>query len=81
MYAEADADLKKADALDPYSAQYLVARARLRHKRGSLAEAEKLLQQGLDRFQYEASRQEITAAREKMRTTELILKKLRKAGN
>lgn len=78
--AEAEADLKKADVLDSYSAQYLIALARLRHKAGSLAEAEKLLQKGLERFQLEASRQEIIAARARMRQTEAILKKLQRAG-
>lgn len=78
--AEAEADLAKADSLDPDSVQYLIALARLRHKSGSLAEAENLLQQGLDRFQHESSRQEIIAARDRMRQTDMILKKLRKAG-
>ena len=78
--AEAEADLKSADALDAYSVQYLVALARLRHKAGSLADAEKLLQKGLERFQHQAARQEIIAARDKLRQTEAILKKLRRAG-
>lgn len=78
--AEAEADLKSAAALDSSSVQYLVALARLRHKAGSLAEAEKLLQQGLERFQHEASRQEIIAARDRLRQTEAILKKLRRLG-
>ncbi|BCS54248.1 lipopolysaccharide assembly protein LapB [Geobacter sp. SVR] len=77
----AEADLEKADALDPYSPQYLVARARLLHKRGSLEDAEKLLQQGLRRFPLESSQQEILAARDKMRATEAILEKLRKVGS
>lgn len=78
--AAAEADLKNAEEHDPYSVQYLIALARLRHKAGSLAEAEKLLQNGLDHFHLESARQEIIAAREKMRQTETILKKLRKAG-
>ncbi len=77
--AEAEVDLLRADSLDPHSVQYLIALARLRHKSGSLAEAEKLLQQGLDRFQDESSRQEIIAARDRLRQTDMILKKLRKA--
>jgi tetratricopeptide (TPR) repeat protein len=79
--AKAAADLERADTLDPQSVQYLIARARLRHKQGSLAEAEKLLQQGLERFPLEPSRQEIIAARDRMRTMEAILGKLRQGGS
>ena len=78
--AEAEADLKNAEAHDPYSVQYLIALARLRHKAGSLIDAEKLLQKGLDRFHQESARQEIIASRDKMRQIEAILKKLRRAG-
>src|SRR6185369_12646217 len=68
--AEAEADLKSAAALDSGLVQYLIALARLRHKTGSLAEAEKVLQKGLERFQNEESRQEIIAARDRLRQTE-----------
>jgi predicted Zn-dependent protease len=74
--AEAETSLKKAVALEPGNVQYLIALARLRHKAGSLAEAEELLRQGLKRFEDEPSRQEILAARDKMRQTEAILKKI-----
>jgi len=74
--AEAEASLRKAVALDPEGAQYLVALARLRHKAGHFEEAEKLLGQGLERITDEPSRQEIMAAQEKLRQTEMIIKKL-----
>lgn len=75
--AEASADLAKADSINPDSALYLIALARLRHKYGNLAVAEELLQQGFVRFQDEPSRQQLVAARDRMQQTEAILKKLR----
>jgi len=78
--AEAEADLKNAEEQDPNSVKYLIALARLRHKAGSLAKAEKLLQQGLERLQSATAREEIFAARDKMRQTEAILNKLRRVG-
>lgn len=79
--AQAEADLKSAEALDSQSVLYVIALARLRHKAGSLAEAEKVLQKGLEHFRNETSRQEIIAARDRLRQTETILKKLRRAGD
>lgn len=77
---EAEADLASAYALDSHTVKYLVALARLRHKAGSLAEAEKLLQNGLKHFQDKESRQEIISALGRMRRTDAILKKLSRAG-
>ena len=74
--AEAEASLRKAVALDPRSAQYLEALARMRHKAGHFDEAEDLLSQGLERITDEPSRQEIMMVQEKMRQTEMIIKKL-----
>ncbi|RII31488.1 MAG: hypothetical protein CXR30_01350 [Geobacter sp.] len=78
---EAEASLRKAEQLAPDNFHYLVALARLRHKMGSLDEAEKILDSGLRRFKDEAIRKEIIAARDRMRLTESILKKIRKAGS
>lgn len=77
---EAEKDLKKAIELDPNAVLYQVALARLRHKLGSLAEAETLLARALDRFRDEASRREIISARERIRQTDMILTKLHKVG-
>jgi tetratricopeptide (TPR) repeat protein len=77
IVAEAEASLHKAVSLNPESVQYLVALARVRHKAGSFGDAEKLLNQGLEHFKDEFSRQEIKAAREKMRLNEAILRKIR----
>lgn len=77
----ATADLIRADTINHESTKYLIALARLRHKHGSFAEAEKVLQQGLERFPDDPMRQEIIAAHDKMQQTESILDKLRKAGS
>jgi tetratricopeptide (TPR) repeat protein len=78
---EAETALKRAMELDPDSIYSLIALARLRHKAGSLADAESLLDQGMERFTDVQSQKEIAAAREKMVQTELFLKKIRKAGS
>lgn len=77
---EAEVSLKKAMALAPENVQYLVALARQRHKAGSLAEAEALLRQALDRFNDEQSRLEIVAALDRMRLTDAILKNIKRMG-
>ncbi|MGD0584848.1 MAG: tetratricopeptide repeat protein [Oryzomonas sp.] len=74
--AEAEASLRKAVALDPQGAPYLEALARMRHKAGHFDEAEKLLSQGLVHITEESSRREIMAMQEKLRLTEIIIKKL-----
>ena len=74
--AEAETLLRKAAALDPQSARYLEALARIRHKAGHFDEAEKLLSQGLEQITEESSRLEIMAVQEKLRQTEMIIKKL-----
>jgi tetratricopeptide (TPR) repeat protein len=79
--AEAEASLRNAVALDPQSAQYLEALARMRHKAGHFDEAERLLSQGLEQITDESSRQEITAVQEKLRQTEMIIKKLRRVSD
>lgn len=78
---EAEKDLKRATELDPDSAYYIIALARMRHKAGSLADADKLLDQGLKRFTDVQTQNEINAAREKLHQTEMILQKIRKAGS
>ena len=74
---EAEASLRKAVALDPQSAQYLEALARMRHKAGHFDEAERLLSHGLEQITDESSRREIMAVQEKLRQTEMIIKKLK----
>lgn len=78
---EAEIALKRAMELDPGSVYYLVALARLRHKAGHLDDAEILLAEGLERFTDTQSRDAIITARDKMRQTEMFLKKIRKAGS
>ena len=75
---EAEADLKKAIALDSGAVLYHVALARLRHKLGSLAEAESLLDRAGEQFTDEASRREIVSVRERIRQTDKILTKLKR---
>jgi len=78
--AEAEASLLKAVTLNPQRVQYLAALARMRHKAGHFDEAEKLLSQGLERITDESSRREIMAVLEKLRQTEMIIKKLKSGG-
>lgn len=78
---EAESALKRAMELDAGSVHYLVALARLRHKAGHLDEAETLLAQGLERFSDTPSRDALIAARDKMRQTEMFLRKIRKADS
>lgn len=78
--AEAEASLLKAIKLDPETVQYLIVQARWRHKAGNYAEAEAILKKALDRFKDELSRAELNAAREKLRLTEMMLKKIRGNG-
>lgn len=78
---EAEDALKRAMEYDPGSVHYLIARARLLHKGGSLADAETVLENGLEQFKDRPSQNEIITARDKMRQTEMFLKKIRKAGS
>ena len=72
----AEISLRNAVALDPQSVQYLEALARMRHKAGHFDEAERLLSQGLEQVTDEPSRRGLMAAQEKLRLTEMIIKKL-----
>ncbi len=74
---EAETSLRKAVALDPKNVQYLEALARMRHKAGHFDEAEQLLDQGLEQITDDSSRREIMAEQEKLRQTEMIIKKLK----
>jgi len=75
--AEAEISLRRATFLDPGNFHYLVSLARLRHKLGTLEEAETILSKALERFTDEAVRLEIISARDRMRQTEIFLRKLR----
>lgn len=79
--AEAERSLRKAIKLDPGTAYYLVVLARWVHKTGKYSEADAILKRGLDSFKDEPRRQELTEARDKLRQTEMILAKIRRAGN
>lgn len=79
-FAEAEASLLKAISLDPDTAQYPIALARWRHKSGYYGEADSILKKALERFKNEPARSEISAAREKLRLTEMILNKIRRNG-
>ena len=78
--AEAEHSLRKAIRLDPGTPQYLVVLARWVHKAGKYSEADALLRRGLDSCKDEPRRQELSEARDKLRQTEMILAKIRKAG-
>lgn len=78
--AEAEIELRKAIQLDPDTLQYLIVLARWRHKAGNYAEADTILKKAHERFKDEATRSEITAARARLRQTEMILTKIRRAG-
>lgn len=78
--AEAERSLRKAIKLDPGTATYLVVLARWLHKAGKYSEADALLRRGLDSYKDEPRRQELSEARDKLRQTEMILAKLRRAG-
>lgn len=77
---EAERSLRKAIKLDPSTATYLVLLSRWMHKAGKYSEADALLRRGLDSFKDEPRRMELTEAREKLRQTEMILAKIRRAG-
>lgn len=79
--AEAERSLRKAIRLDPGTAQYLVVLARWVHKAGKYSEADAILKRGLDSFKDEPRRRELTEARAKLRQTEMILAKIRRAGS
>ena len=79
-FAAAEASLSKSIRLDPDTVQYPILLARWRHRTGSYSEAESILKKALDRFKDEASRSEIIAARDKLRITEKMLKKIRRSG-
>lgn len=74
---EAEVNLRKALFLNPNYAPFWVALARQRHKAGNFEEANKLLQEGVNRFKDEASRKVIIVAIEKMQQIETILKSVR----
>jgi tetratricopeptide (TPR) repeat protein len=79
--AEAEVALKRAMELDPGSVYILIARARLLHKTGNLADAERLLDQGMVQFTGVQSKNEISAARDRIHQLEMILKKIRKVDS
>ncbi|MDO9068502.1 MAG: tetratricopeptide repeat protein [Deltaproteobacteria bacterium] len=79
--SEAEASIRKAIQLDPDTFQYLITLSRWRHKSGNYIEADSILKKALERFKDEAIRSEIAAAREKLRQTEMILTKIRRAGD
>ena len=78
---EAERSLRKAIRLDPDSANYLMLLARWVHKAGNYSEADAILKKGLESIKDEAQRREIIEARDKLRQTEKILAKIRKAGS
>jgi tetratricopeptide (TPR) repeat protein len=77
---EAERDLRKAISLDPGTAYYLVVLSRWLHKAGKYPEADAVLKRGIESFKDEHRRLELTEAREKLRLTERILAKIRRAG-
>lgn len=79
---EAEQALKRAIDIDVDGyVFYMVALARLRHKNGTLSEAEKMLQQLETRYKDLTSKKLISIGREKMRQIDAILKKINSAGS
>ncbi len=78
---EAERVLHRAIKLDPGTTLYLVALARWVHKAGKYHDADAILKRGLESFKDEARRRELIEAREKLRQTEKILAKIRRAGS
>ena len=78
---DAERLLNKAIKLDPVTVQYVVELARMIHKTGRYAEADTLLRRGIDSSKDETRRKDLMEAREKLRQTEMILTKIRKAGS
>jgi tetratricopeptide (TPR) repeat protein len=79
--ADAERSLRKAIKLDPGTAYYLVVLARWMHKAGKYSEADAILKRGIDSFKDESGRQELAEARNKLRQTEMILARIRRAGS
>lgn len=79
-YAEAEASLQKAISLDHETVQYTILLARWRHKSGKYHEADAILKKAAEHFKDESARLEISAARDRLRMTEMILKKIRRSG-
>lgn len=79
--SEAEQSLRKAIKLDPATAHYYIALARLIHKTGKYTEADDLLKRALEMAKDESQRKEIADARDKLRQTEIILSRIRKAGS
>lgn len=79
--AEAEASLRRAMELDSSSVQYLIALARLRHKAGSLSDAQSLLDKGDEQFKDAFSQKELKNARDRIMQTEMFLRKIRTAGS
>ncbi|MDD2855509.1 MAG: tetratricopeptide repeat protein [Desulfuromonadaceae bacterium] len=74
-------DLRKAISLDPGTSYYLIALARWLHKTGQYSEADTVLKRGIELFKDdEPSSKDLIEAREKLRLTEIILAKIRRAG-
>lgn len=80
QYSAAQASLAQAIKLDPDTLQYQIAQARWRHKSGRYHEADSILKKALEHFKDESSQTEINTAREKLRITEMILKKISRSG-
>lgn len=78
--AEAERSVRKAIKLDPGTARYVVVLARMVHKAGKYTEADTILKRGLELFKDGPGRQELTEARDKLRQTEIILARIRRAG-
>jgi predicted Zn-dependent protease len=78
---EAERFLRKAMKLDPGTAQYVVVLARWTHKADKYQEADMILKRGIESFKEGPQRQELIEARKKLQQTELILAKIRRAGN
>ncbi len=78
---EAERSLHRAIKLDPGTTLYLAVLARWVHKTGNYHDADAILKRGLESFKDEARRRELIEAREKLRQTEKILAKIRRAGS
>lgn len=78
---DAERYLRQAIKLDPGTTHYVITYARWLHKAGKYGEADSLLKRSAEATKDEAMRQELSEARDRLRQTERMLTRLRKAGS
>lgn len=77
---DAERYLRQAIKLDSGTAQYVITYARWLHKAGKYGEADGMLKRAAEAVTDAGQRQELSEARERLRQTEWMMSRLRKAG-